>query len=126
MAIKIMICDDEIDILDVTQMILEDAGFEVIAVSDSLNAEQIFLNEMPDLLLIDLWMPGISGDRIISSLKSNVAHTNIPMIVLSASDTGKQTAMSCGAEDFIPKPYDIDNLLDILNSHLIEKSNSKY
>lgn len=48
-----MICDDEMDILDVTGMILEDAGYEVISVSDSLKAEEVFKTEMPDLLLID-------------------------------------------------------------------------
>ncbi|MFC4210936.1 response regulator [Pedobacter lithocola] len=118
MAIKIMICDDEMDILDVTGMILEDAGYEVIAVSDSLKAEEVFKNEMPDLLLIDLWMPGISGDKIIASLKTNNDFENVPMIVLSASDTARQIAMGCGAVDFIAKPYDIDNLLGVLNNHL--------
>ncbi|RNL52112.1 response regulator [Pedobacter jejuensis] len=63
-------------------------------------------------------MPGISGDKIIASLKTNIAFEKVPMIVLSASDTGRQTALSCGAIDFIAKPYDIDNLLGVLNTYL--------
>ena len=114
---KIMLCDDDIDIIEVTAMILEDEGYQVITTINSDLAEQIFYKERPDLLLIDLWMPGVSGDEVISKLKSDAVVAGIPMIVLSASASGKKIAMACGADAFIAKPYDIDELVELIEEH---------
>ncbi|MFC3560565.1 response regulator [Pedobacter jamesrossensis] len=115
---KIMLCDDEVDILDITTFILEDEGYEIISTSNSLVAEQMFIKELPDLLIIDLWMPGISGDQIIKSLKKRDIFKNIPMIILSASDKAKLTSIACGADAFIAKPYDIDEFLVTISKYI--------
>ncbi len=118
MSAKILVCDDEQEILDITQMILEDAGFKVLAVIDSLSVEKMIEEEQPDVLLIDLWMPGMSGDQIVKSLRLNSKIQHTPVVVISASRDGKEIAMAAGADDFLEKPYDIDVLVDTVKKHL--------
>jgi len=118
MSHKIIICDDEQEILDITQMILEDEGFEVIPVIDSTRVEQIIQEEKPDLLLIDLWMPGLSGNQVVAALRLNAHIQDIPVIVISASRDGKQIAFASGADDFLEKPYDIDALIEVVKKRI--------
>jgi CheY-like chemotaxis protein len=108
---KILICDDDEGILDMMVMVLEDSGYEVIAEVNSLNVYQVIEREKPDLLLIDLWMPVLSGDQVVKQLKSNPQTQFIPIIVISASTDGRRIASEAGADDFIPKPFDLDKLI---------------
>ncbi|MBL4676668.1 MAG: response regulator [Mucilaginibacter sp.] len=118
MSARILICDDEQEILDITQMILEDEGYQVTSVSDSRTVEKIVETERPDILLIDLWMPGIPGDQIVRNLRCNNAVKDLPVVVVSASRAGKETAFSAGADDFLAKPYEIEALIDMVSKHL--------
>jgi CheY-like chemotaxis protein len=118
---KILVCDDEQEILDITQLILEDSGYEVTALINSNEVISYIEKQQPDILLIDLWMPGMSGDQVIAQLRTNANITNLPIIVISASKDGRQVAFAAGADDFLEKPYDIDALLSIVDKHL-EKS----
>ncbi|MBD1392948.1 response regulator [Mucilaginibacter glaciei] len=116
---KILICDDEQEILDITKLILEDSGHHVLAVTDSLMVENLIEKEMPDMLLIDLWMPNLSGDQVIKEVRKNPNITHLPVIVISASKDVKEIAYASGADGFLEKPYDIDALLDIVEKHLM-------
>jgi CheY-like chemotaxis protein len=115
---KILVCDDEQEILDITQLILEDSGYEVTATINSSEVISHIENQHPDILLIDLWMPGLSGDQVISQLRKNVNIVNLPIIVISASKDGRAVAFAAGADDFLEKPYDIDALLTMVAKHL--------
>ncbi|RYY30585.1 MAG: response regulator transcription factor [Sphingobacteriaceae bacterium] len=108
---KILICDDDQGILDMMELILEDAGFETISEINSLNVYKLIEAEQPDLLLLDLWMPVLSGDQILRLLKHNTKTTDIPVIVISASIEGKSIAEEAGANDFLAKPFDINELI---------------
>lgn len=66
---KILICDDDEGILDVLALILEDAGFDTVTEINSLNVYKAIETEQPDLLLLDLWMPVLSGDQVLRMLK---------------------------------------------------------
>jgi DNA-binding response OmpR family regulator len=115
---KILICDDEQEILDITRLILEDSGFEVFGVINSGEVVKLVERERPDVLLIDLWMPGMSGDQVITELRRNEQITRLPIIVISASKDGRGIAYASGADDFLEKPYDIDALVEIVHKHL--------
>ncbi|GAB2693708.1 hypothetical protein GCM10027037_16470 [Mucilaginibacter koreensis] len=108
---KILICDDDEGILDMMVMVLEDSGYEVISEANSLNVYQVIDRERPDLLLIDLWMPVLSGDQVVKQLKSSPKTQFIPIIVISASTDGRRIAGEAGADEFIPKPFDLDKLI---------------
>ncbi|PTR00105.1 response regulator receiver domain-containing protein [Mucilaginibacter yixingensis] len=112
MAAKILICDDDEGILDLVELILKEEGFETIPEINSLNIANIVNREHPDLLLLDLWMPVLSGDQVLRSLRENPATRGLPVIVISASRDGKTIAMNAGATDFIAKPFDLDQLVE--------------
>ena len=112
---KILICDDDEGILEMMQMILED-DFMVIAEQNSLNVYTQIEKEKPDLILMDLWMPVLSGDQILKNIRKNEKLKNIPVIIISASTDGKKIASEAGANGFISKPFDMDNLLETVKS----------
>jgi len=108
---KIMVCDDDQGILDVLQMLLESEGFDVYTEINSTNLIKEMKSQSPDLLLLDLWMPVLSGDQVLKALRSTEEFENLPVIVLSASVDGSNIAGNAGATDFMPKPFDMDDLI---------------
>ena len=108
---KILVCDDDEGILDMVSFVLEDSGYEVIPEKNSMNVYNQIEKEQPDLLLLDLWMPVLSGDQVLRVLKSNPETSSIPVIVVSASTEGQKIAHDAGASDFLAKPFDIDQLV---------------
>lgn len=109
---KILICDDDEGILDMVSFILEDSGYDVIPERNSMNVYSLIVKERPDLLLLDLWMPVLSGDQVLKTLKSNPETSNLPVIVISASTEGQKIAHEAGASDFLAKPFDIEQLVN--------------
>ena len=118
MPAKIMICDDDEGILDLLELVLRDEGYETIPEINSLNVAQIVDREHPDLLLLDLWMPVLSGDQVLRTLRDNPKTRELPVIVISASNDGKSIAMNAGATDFVSKPFDLDKLVNQVKSLL--------
>lgn len=115
---KILICDDDEGILDMLTLVLEDSGYQVIAEANSLNLHQLIETEQPDLLLVDLWMPVLSGDQVVRRLKSNADTKILPVIVISASTDGQKIATEAGADCYISKPFDIDELVGTVQDFL--------
>lgn len=108
---KILICDDDRDILEMLEIILEDSGLDIFTEPDSTILVERIEENMPDLLLMDLWMPVITGDEILKTLRSNDGIKNLPVIIMSAAQDGKLIATEAGADDYISKPFDIDVLI---------------
>ena len=115
---KILICDDDEGILDMLELILSETGHQIIAENNSLNVEQILEKEFPDLILLDLWMPVMSGDQVLKLVRHNPKTQHLPVIVISASRDGREIATNAGATDFLAKPFDMDELLSKVSTHL--------
>ena len=115
---KIMVCDDDQGILDVLQMLLESEGYDVITEINSTNLIKEIRSQIPDLLLLDLWMPVLSGDQVLKTIRATEEFENLPVIVLSASVDGSIIAGDAGATDFVPKPFDMDDLIGKIKSLL--------
>lgn len=115
---KIMICDDDQGILDVLQMFLELEGFTVFPEINSTNLIKEIKKNEPDLLLLDLWMPLLSGDQVLKIIRNTAEIKNLPVIVLSASVDGSAIAAEIGANDFIPKPFDLEEISVKINDIL--------
>lgn len=113
---RIIVADDDPSILDVIKLILEDEGYEVETV---LNGGTLLkLNkELPDLLLLDIWMSGHDGRDICRKLKKQNSTKHIPIILVSANRDVKKFAMEAGADGFIAKPFDIDHLIEIVKKY---------
>jgi len=115
---KILICDDDEGILDMLGLILEETGYDIVTEQNSLNVNQLIEIESPDLIILDLWMPVLSGDQVLRGLRKNPNTENLPVIVISASRDGQVIAEQAGASDYLAKPFDFDELIDKIKSQL--------
>ncbi len=106
-----MICDDDHGILEMVEMIIEEYGYQVSTEINSLNLLKTIDFEKPDLLLLDIWMPVLSGDQVIKTIRADSKLRNLPIIMYSASSEGEAIAEKSGADDYISKPFDIDILV---------------
>ena len=110
---RIMIADDDPGILDALTIMLEDGGYEVETTTNG-STVQNMKEELPDLLLLDIWMSGWDGREACKYLKSQELTKHIPIIVVSANRDVEQIAREAGADDFLAKPFQMDDLLAIV------------
>lgn len=115
---RILICEDDEGITELAQIVLEAKGYDVLIQSDSSKVFQRIEVDKPDLLLLDLWMPGLSGEEITRHLKADAATKHIPIIIMSANKDTASIAKQAGAEAFLAKPFDIDALEKIVETYL--------
>ena len=108
---KIMICEDDPGILEMMEMVIDAHGFEVITEANSLHVLKGLEREKPDLLLMDIWMPLLSGDQVLKTIKAHTEFVGLPVIMYSASTEGRAIAQCSGADDYIAKPFNIDDML---------------
>ncbi len=110
-----MIADDDPGIVDAVEMLLEFEGYHVTSTVDGSTVLDM-KDQLPDLLLLDIWMSGEDGRDICKKLKSATITKNIPVIMISASRDIKQSAMDAGADDFLAKPFEMDELIKKIES----------
>ena len=112
-AKKILVVDDDPDILDALQFMLEDAGYEVKTTEKGEYAENLHDTNsgLPDVIILDVLLSGKDGRLICQKLKSQEETKRIPIIMISAHPNAKQSVTAVGADDFIAKPFDMDELL---------------
>ncbi|MDY0904992.1 response regulator [Pedobacter sp. CFBP9032] len=112
---KILICDDDEGILDMLEMVFEDSPYTIIAEQNSLNVKGLVESQSPDLVVLDLWMPVLSGDQVLKILRKNPSTEDLPVIIISASREGQQIASKAGASGYISKPFDFDELMNMVD-----------
>ena len=107
---KILIVEDEEAIADLERDYLELSGFTVEVANDGDTGLQKALNEDYDLLILDLMLPGISGEEVLQEIRKQ---GNTPVIILTAKDTidDKVEVLQSGADDYVTKPFDIKEVL---------------
>jgi DNA-binding response OmpR family regulator len=108
---KILVVDDEPDILEFLQVILEEEGYLVLTSQKAEYLEQLHNGGLPDLILLDVLLSGKDGREIVKYLKQQEETKRIPVIMFSAHPSAEQTALEAGADDFMAKPFEIDDLL---------------
>ena len=115
----ILVVDDEPDIVLSIAAILEDAGYVVKTVdrSDTL-AQHLREDGQPDLILLDMLLSGRHGSGTARELKQQPTTRNIPILMLSAHPDAEQEARTAGANGFIAKPFDLDDLLEKVASYV--------
>jgi len=110
----IIICDDDQANLDILELLLEQEAYTLIKQNDSTQLMKNIKEVGPDILLLDLWMPSISGDEIIKIIRADSELKGLPIIAFSASFDGEEVAFKAGADYYIPKPFDIDEITEII------------
>jgi DNA-binding response OmpR family regulator len=110
---KILVVDDDPDILDALQFMLEDAGYEVTTTEKGEYAENLHDTNggLPDVIILDVLLSGKDGRLICQKLKSQAETRHIPIIMMSAHNNAGQSIAIIGADDFVAKPFDMDELL---------------
>ena len=118
---KILIVDDEPDVLLLLGERLSKAGYDVIKASGGQEAIEMAHKDSPDLIILDIAMPGMDGSEVANTLRAQPATKDIPMIFLTCLFT-KQEEKACGhvlgQNFFIAKPYDVNELLSEIKARI--------
>ena len=124
---KILLIEDEPKILKDLKKTLELCNYEPICCSNGFDGLENATTMQPDLIISDIMLPEIDGFEILSSLQKNPATSTIPFLFLSAKTERKyiREGMKLGADDFITKPYDIDELIQAIEIRLKKKENNE-
>ena len=111
---RILIVDDEEDIVALLKMRLEAEGYEILVASDGQEALDIAKREIPDLIILDLMLPKIDGYKVCRMLKFDERYKKIPIILFTArsQSSDKDLGMEVGANAYLTKPFDPAVLLD--------------
>lgn len=118
MQFKILIIDDEPILRDSLEMALGTSGYEVLTASTGEEGLEKFQKESPDLILLDHWLPGINGDEVLRKIKET--SPEIPVIIMTAQGSIEMAvnSMKMGAFDFLVKPFDLEQLEDLIRKGL--------
>lgn len=107
---KILLVDDDAALLEVTSILLVSEGYEVLAAEDGIEALEMLGREEPDLVVLDIMMPRLSGFEVLKKIRER---SDVPVILLTAKSQSvdKVVGLELGADDYITKPFDTKELL---------------
>ncbi len=115
---KILVVDDDLDILVVMEILLSMKGFDVEVTSKWEDTYDKIHSFKPDLILLDVLISGNDGRTICKKLKSQDTTKNIPIIMFSAHPSAEATIAEYGANDFIAKPFNVNDLMNKIKKQL--------
>ncbi|MBW8729520.1 MAG: response regulator [Terrabacter sp.] len=117
--VRVLVADDDADIRDLVEFKLTQAGYAVEAVSDGISAWEAFAANPPQLAVLDVMMPGLSGIDVLRKIRESEFST-VPVLLLSAKsrDSDVDTGFAVGADDYVIKPFSPRELLHRVNGML--------
>ena len=118
--LRALIADDSLSVRRALEQLLTDAGFEVFAARDGLEALALIKESNPDILLLDLEMPRMNGLEVAAFVRKDSEMSEVPIIMITSRTSEKhvQMAKAAGVNDILSKPYAEDALLDLIQTHL--------
>ncbi len=110
---KILIVDDDVTITELMKALMAMEGHQPTVVNDSTKALEVAKSIQPDLITLDVMMPGLSGFDLCKLFREDPTLANIPIMIISARDDleSKETATRAGAKAYLTKPFGINALL---------------
>ena len=115
---RILVADDEKSVRMVLSSLLREQGYEVLEAVNGEQAVEMALREKPQVICLDLRMPVMDGLEALAKLKQEELTREIPVLVLTAAGEKKSQATKAGADDFLQKPFDADEVALRVNSML--------
>lgn len=117
---KILVVDDEQDIVETMVFMLKQKGYECIWAYDGEEGLRLAKEESPDLIMLDVMMPKINGYKICRLLKFDSRYKNIPIIMVTARGQEQDIAIGeeTGADEYITKPFEFSNVFEKIEKHL--------
>lgn len=121
---RVLVVDDEPNILISLEFLMQQAGFDVITAEDGEQALAHVQQTKPDLLLLDISLPGISGFDVLEQLRHDSDTATLPIIMLTAHgrEVEREKGMALGADDYITKPFSTQALVEKVNALLTGNS----
>lgn len=116
MSKRVMIFDDDLDILSICSYILEEQGWEVFTSTHCNNIIENVEKVRPQVILMDNWIPEIGGIVATQTLKKHPEFKHIPVIYFSANNDIESLAKQAGADTYLEKPFDLAELEEIINN----------
>jgi DNA-binding response OmpR family regulator len=115
---RVLIIDDEEEILDLISLILEPVGWEISTLTSGVGAAETVFRMKPDLVLLDIAMPGKDGIEVLESLAGDRHTAGVPVVIVSArtDEATIKRARTAGARYYLPKPFRNSDLLKIVES----------
>ena len=108
---KILVLDDDTDIGTMIKMMLEYKGYAVTVSERADQAAEVLQNNGVSLIIMDMLLSGVNGTDLCDELKKNTATSHIPVIMISAHPNAKEICLKAGADEFISKPFDMQDIL---------------
>lgn len=115
---KVLIYDDDVDILEVCTAILQIKGYEVFSKDNCRSLFEDLEEIKPDIIIMDNWLPDIGGVKAVQTIKANDDFKNIPIIFFSANSSVEELAREAKADFVLKKPFDITALENLLKQGL--------
>jgi two-component system response regulator MprA len=124
---KVLVVDDEDNIVELIRLGLRYEGFEVEAASNGEQGLMLAQRTNPDLIILDIMMPGIDGLEVCRRLRSNPTTHDIPVLMLTAKDevSDRILGLQTGADDYLTKPFDFYELLERMKAILRRQNRAK-
>lgn len=110
----VLVVEDSATICELLQLHLETAGYDVLLATDGIAALHLVMASKPDLAIVDLNMPYMTGDEFVAAVRSDEATRDIPVIFLSSNEDLAAHAKLLGAVAYLPKPVLADRLLEVV------------
>lgn len=112
MQYKILVVEDDADINELLVKILKEADYKAVQAFSGTEAMLMLEKEVPDLILLDLMLPGISGEKLLQDIRKN-QHCDIPVVVISAKNSlnDKVLLLKNGADDYMTKPFEPEEVI---------------
>lgn len=114
---RIMVADDDATMVSLLQTLLSMEGYQVVAADINENIPAAVERDMPDVLLLDVYLPSANGLDVLDQLRQSTETKNLPVVMASGLNL-KDECLKHGANDFLLKPYMPDDLLRILKTHI--------
>jgi DNA-binding response OmpR family regulator len=118
---RILVLDDDPDIGTMIKMMLEYKGYSVTVSDRAEQAEEVLRNNNIDLIIMDMLLSGVNGTDICTELKQNNSTSHIPVMMISAHPNAKEICLQAGADEFISKPFDMQDILSKINKLVSEQ-----
>jgi len=117
---KILIVDDEVDLVKTIRFSMEAEGYMVLASYNGEDALNQARKENPDLIVLDIMLPKLDGYKVCRLLKFDEQYKNIPILMLTAKTQQKDKLLGkeTGADEYITKPFDMDELMEKVKTYL--------
>lgn len=114
---NILLVDDNLHILEAVELILSTESYTVRSLTKADTIIKVAKEFKPALILLDLLLSGKNGKEVASELKNNPATAHIPIVIISAHPSAEKAAMQVGANEFLAKPFDIADLLTLVEKY---------